>query len=191
MVELSRRAGGPTRSLVRMVFEHSRGRLGSASVRGDLWLQRVLGSKVRTKSDRYLNSANSASCSKSKNGSHPASPSPIPAKGRRCKTPLDYAIAAGFHSLAQVLLSFGTIRNVLTHPMYAGAYVYGRTCQNPTTRRVRDLPQRLPHDQWQVLLKDRYPAYIAWEQFERNVVQLAEKPVCEGGVSRDSLYELC
>lgn len=70
--------------------------------------------------------------------------------------------------------SFGTIRNVLTHPMYAGAYVYGRTCQNPTTRRVRDLPQRLPHDQWQVLLKDRYPAYIAWEQFERNVVQLAE-----------------
>lgn len=33
----------------------------------------------------------------------------IPAKGRRCKTPLDYAIGMGFHSLAQVLLEHGAV----------------------------------------------------------------------------------
>ena len=38
--------------------------------------------------------------------------------------------------------SLTTVRNVLAHPMYAGAYVYGRTCQNPTSRRVRGVPQR-------------------------------------------------
>ena len=70
--------------------------------------------------------------------------------------------------------SLTTVRNMLTHPMYAGAYVYGRTCQNPTTRRIRDVPQRLPQDEWQVLLKDRYPAYITWHQFEQNVAQLAD-----------------
>ncbi len=70
--------------------------------------------------------------------------------------------------------SFTTVRNILTHPMYAGAYVYGRTCQNPTTRRVRGVTQRLSRDQWQVLLKDRYPTYISWDEFERNVAQLEE-----------------
>lgn len=70
--------------------------------------------------------------------------------------------------------SLCTLRNMLVHPMYAGAYVYGRTCQNPTTRRVRGVTQRLRPDQWQVLLKDRYPAYISWNQFERNVSQLDE-----------------
>jgi len=70
--------------------------------------------------------------------------------------------------------SLATVRNMLTHPMYAGAYVYGRTCQNPTTRRIRDVPQRLPQDKWQVLLKDRYPAFITWQQLELNVAQLAE-----------------
>lgn len=70
--------------------------------------------------------------------------------------------------------SLTTVRNLLTHPMYAGAYVYGRTCQNPTTRRIRDVPQRLAKSEWRVLLKDRYPAYISWEQFEKNVDQLAQ-----------------
>ena len=70
--------------------------------------------------------------------------------------------------------SITTVRNMLTHPMYAGAYVYGRTCQNATTRRIRDVPQRLPQNEWKVLLKDRYPAYITWDQFERNIAQLAD-----------------
>ena len=70
--------------------------------------------------------------------------------------------------------SLTTVRNILTHPMYAGAYVYGRTCQNPTSRRVRGVAQRLRPDEWQVLMKDRYPAYISWQEYERNVSQIDE-----------------
>ncbi|MEQ8667897.1 MAG: recombinase family protein [Pirellulales bacterium] len=80
--------------------------------------------------------------------------------------------------------SITTIRNLLTHPMYAGAYVYGRTCQNPTTRQIRNVPQRLPQQEWQVLLKDRYPAYITWQDYERNVTQLAMNRTRRRGVAR-------
>lgn len=33
--------------------------------------------------------------------------------------------------------------NMQTYPMYTGAYAYGRVRQNPKTRRVRQLTQRL------------------------------------------------
>jgi hypothetical protein len=65
-----------------------------------------------------------------------------------------------------------TLRNMLVHPMYAGAYVYGRSFQ-ARGRPRRGRPQRLPPDQWQVLLRDRYPAYIGWEAYEANVARLA------------------
>ena len=68
--------------------------------------------------------------------------------------------------------SAATLRNMLVHPMYAGAYVYGRSFQ-ARGRPRRGRPQRLPRDQWQVLLRDRYPAYIAWEAYESNVARLA------------------
>jgi hypothetical protein len=68
-----------------------------------------------------------------------------------------------------------TLKHLLHHPMYAGAYVYGR---RPTEAR-RKHPGRpatgrrvAPPTAWQVLLKDHYPAYITWAQFERNQRQL-------------------
>jgi DNA invertase Pin-like site-specific DNA recombinase len=66
-----------------------------------------------------------------------------------------------------------TLRNMLVHPMYAGAYVYGRSCQSRGKPR-RGRPRRLPPDQWEVMLRDRYPAYITWDQYESNVARLAE-----------------
>jgi DNA invertase Pin-like site-specific DNA recombinase len=66
-----------------------------------------------------------------------------------------------------------TLRNMLVHPMYAGASVYGPSFQ-ARGRPRRGRPQRLPSDQWEVLLRDRYPAYISWEQYESNVARLAE-----------------
>ena len=69
-----------------------------------------------------------------------------------------------------------TLSNLLHHPIYAGAYVYGR---RPTDRR-RQQPGRpatgrrvATPAEWAVLLKDRLPAYISWVQFERNLQQLA------------------
>jgi len=68
-----------------------------------------------------------------------------------------------------------TLQNLLRNPIYAGAYAYGRRQVDPrrkkpgrssTGRRVNN-----PTD-WFALLKDRLPAYISWEQYERNDARL-------------------
>jgi DNA invertase Pin-like site-specific DNA recombinase len=66
------------------------------------------------------------------------------------------------------------LRNMLRHPIYAGAYSYGRSCLNPHSRLKKSRQRWLPPDQWQVLLRDHYPAYITWQEYERNVAQLAD-----------------
>lgn len=70
-----------------------------------------------------------------------------------------------------------TLGDMLRHPVYAGAYVYGRrqhdgrlrlTGKPYSGRRfVRD-PQR-----WAVLQRGALPAYIDWDTFERNQEQMA------------------
>lgn len=68
-----------------------------------------------------------------------------------------------------------TLTNMLHNAAYAGAYVYGR---RPTDAR-RKQPGRpgtgrtvAKMEQWQVCLRDRWPAYITWEQYECNIAQL-------------------
>jgi hypothetical protein len=80
-----------------------------------------------------------------------------------------------------------TLSNLLHNPAYAGAYVYGRRPTDP--RRVK--PGRpttgrtvAPPSQWQVVLKDRLPAYISWERFEHNLRQLQANTAQGVGVER-------
>lgn len=68
-----------------------------------------------------------------------------------------------------------TLSNLLHNPIYAGAYVYGRRPVDPRRQQAgRPATGKTVADQqrWQVLLKDRLPAYISWEQFEHNLQQL-------------------
>lgn len=68
-----------------------------------------------------------------------------------------------------------TLSNLLRHPIYAGAYVYGRRPTDPRRKKPgRPSTGRTvaKPEQWEVLLKDRLPAYISWEQYERNQRQL-------------------
>ncbi len=67
-----------------------------------------------------------------------------------------------------------SLRNLLRHPIYAGAYTYGRSCIDKQSRLKKKRRRWLPPDQWQVLLRDHYPAYISWLQYERNLAQLKE-----------------
>jgi DNA invertase Pin-like site-specific DNA recombinase len=62
---------------------------------------------------------------------------------------------------------------ILKNPAYAGAFVYGRT---RTTRDAsgRTSLKRLPMDQWRVCVKDKYPAYVSWETFERIQTRLKD-----------------
>src|SRR5262245_20148469 len=72
--------------------------------------------------------------------------------------------------------SLSTLAQVLHHPMYAGAYAYGRRPETRASRRRGPRPSRqwLPMEQWQVLLRDHLPAYISWEQFLRNQRRLKQ-----------------
>jgi DNA invertase Pin-like site-specific DNA recombinase len=68
-----------------------------------------------------------------------------------------------------------TLQNLLKHPLYAGAYVYGRR-QKDRRRSQPDHPQSgrvvMSRSDWHALLPDRCPAYLSWEQYERNVARL-------------------
>jgi hypothetical protein len=69
-----------------------------------------------------------------------------------------------------------TLQTLLKHPIYAGAYAYGRRPIDPQ-RKVPGYPSRgrtvAGPTGWVALIKDQRPAYISWEQYERNLAQLA------------------
>ena len=80
-----------------------------------------------------------------------------------------------------------TLSNLLHHPIYAGAYVYGRRPTAPQRRQTgRPTTGRrvAQPDACQVLLHERHPAYISWEQFERNRRQLEANAQARLGVIR-------
>lgn len=71
--------------------------------------------------------------------------------------------------------SRATLQNLLKHPLYAGAYVYGRRPVDPRRQRAGrpDTGRTVAApDEWLVLLKDRLPAYISWDEYTANVARL-------------------
>jgi DNA invertase Pin-like site-specific DNA recombinase len=71
--------------------------------------------------------------------------------------------------------SRGVVLKVLRHPIYAGCYVYGLTQMDPRRRTARRrLPARVQvaRLQWEVLIPNRLPAYITWEQYLANQARL-------------------
>jgi hypothetical protein len=77
---------------------------------------------------------------------------------------------------------------MLHNPIYAGAYVYGRRPTDPRRKKAgRPATGRrvAKPDEWQVCLKDRLPAYITWEQYERNLRQLVSNTTQGLGVVRN------
>lgn len=68
-----------------------------------------------------------------------------------------------------------TLQNLLKHPLYAGAYVYGRRQEDPRRRRpgqARSGRVVVAPEAWLAFVPDRAPAYISWEQYEANLAQL-------------------
>ena len=65
--------------------------------------------------------------------------------------------------------SYCRLHNLLTNPIYAGVYAYGRrtteTVFDDGEARVRI--RRRQREEWMVLLKNHHEAYIDWGQFER------------------------
>ena len=62
----------------------------------------------------------------------------------------------------------GMIAAILKNPAYAGAFVYGRTRScHATYTSGKLITARCPMAEWKVVVKDRYPAYVGWADFER------------------------
>jgi DNA invertase Pin-like site-specific DNA recombinase len=60
------------------------------------------------------------------------------------------------------------ILSILKNPAYAGAFVYGRTRSVPRADDPDERVQKpVPMAEWKVCLRDKYPAYIGWDTFER------------------------
>lgn len=68
-----------------------------------------------------------------------------------------------------------TLLCMLHHPIYAGAYVYGRRKTDPK-KTVPGKPGRgrfwAPRDRWDVFIENKLPAYISKQQFEENQQKL-------------------
>jgi DNA invertase Pin-like site-specific DNA recombinase len=69
------------------------------------------------------------------------------------------------------LPAYNTVHNILTNPIYAGAYAFGRTTSRVSIEKGRKRVRRgvhRPMTEWDVLIKDHHEAYITWDEFERN-----------------------
>ena len=73
--------------------------------------------------------------------------------------------------------SSAALLSILKNPAYAGAFAYGRRISDPSRQtpgrpasgRIRQSPE-----DWQVLVKDAYPAYITWAEHERIQQQIED-----------------
>ena len=71
--------------------------------------------------------------------------------------------------------TYHAVHTTLTHPAYAGAYVYGRTrderCLGPDGA-LRTRRRKLPRDQWEVLIPDHHPGFTDWDTYLANQARI-------------------
>ena len=70
---------------------------------------------------------------------------------------------------------YNQILKFLKNPVYAGAFVHGRTKTKTKMRDGRARKTRghlVPLEEWDVLIRDHHPGYISWEDYLRNQEQL-------------------
>ena len=92
--------------------------------------------------------------------------------------------------IAWKLPVYNTILRILTNPVYAGAYAFGRTGSRVTVaagrkRTVRGF--RRPREEWEVLLLDHHEGYVSWAEFERNQRLIADNANAKGLMARGSV----
>jgi len=85
---------------------------------------------------------------------------------------------------------YNTIHHMLTNPVYAGAYAFGRTGSRITIeggrkRIVRGF--RKERGEWEALIIDRHEGYISWVEFERNQRLIADNANGKSFMSRGSV----
>ena len=85
--------------------------------------------------------------------------------------------------------AYHTVLEILRHPVYAGAYVFGRTSQRTTIingRAKKTTGHKKPMPEWSVLIRDHHPCYIGWEEFEQNQRMISENAHMQKRADRKS-----
>ncbi len=90
---------------------------------------------------------------------------------------LQFPLQSNHHDeIRWVAPTYAKVHQVLTNPVYAGAYVYGKTRQEryvDDSGKVRKRLRRLPRSEWAIVLHDHHEGFIDWETFEANQARLA------------------
>jgi DNA invertase Pin-like site-specific DNA recombinase len=88
--------------------------------------------------------------------------------------------------------TYHALHQILTNPVYAGAYTYGKTRYERYVDEqglVRKRARHLPMEQWSVLIRDHHPGFIDWVTFEANQARLDSntrpQPHQAGGAVRE------
>ena len=84
------------------------------------------------------------------------------------------------------LPAYNIVHNILTNPIYAGAYAFGRTTSRVSVENGRKRVRRglhRPRAEWDVLIKDHHEAYITWDEFERNQHVIANNATGKGSAT--------
>jgi DNA invertase Pin-like site-specific DNA recombinase len=60
-----------------------------------------------------------------------------------------------------------SVSGFLNNPAYAGAAAYGRTRWKKSGKTGKMQEVKLPRNQWRYCVRDKFPAYITWDRFEK------------------------
>ena len=85
---------------------------------------------------------------------------------------------------------YNTIHHILTNPIYAGAYAFGRTASRVSIsdgrkKIVRGF--RRSRRDWEILINDHHDDYITWREFERNQRLIADNANGKSFMSRGAI----
>src|SRR5438552_13599540 len=81
----------------------------------------------------------------------------------------------GIPEITWVEPTYHAVHTTLTHPAYAGAYVYGRTRRErylDPGGALRQRSRRLARDQWEVLIPDHHPGFTDWDTYLANQARI-------------------
>jgi hypothetical protein len=82
---------------------------------------------------------------------------------------------SGIPEITWVEPTYHAVHSTLTHPAYAGAYVYGRTRKERYLDRsgaLRQRSRRLPRDQREVLIPGHHPGFTDWDTYQANQARI-------------------
>jgi DNA invertase Pin-like site-specific DNA recombinase len=113
-------------------------------------------------------------------------------RSERLSLPLQETPAGLPGPIRWVAATYTAIHHILTNPVYAGAYTYGKTKSERYVDEhgtVKKRMRHLPMDRWAVLIENHHPGFIDWTTYQANQTRLDSntrpKPHQAGGAVRE------